>query len=47
MTIEIHHPELIALIQHRMESGRYPTSEDALLEANLWIESKRASPLSS
>jgi hypothetical protein len=33
VTIEIHQPELEALIQRRMDSGRYPTVEDALLEA--------------
>jgi len=33
MTIEIHQPELEALIQKRMASGRFATIEDALLEA--------------
>ncbi len=35
MTIEIQQPELEALIQRRMESGRFATVEDALLEALL------------
>jgi hypothetical protein len=33
MTIEIHQPELEALIEQRMASGRYATIEDALLAA--------------
>ena len=33
MTIEIHQPELEALIQHRMETGRFATVEDVLLQA--------------
>jgi hypothetical protein len=33
MTIEIHQPELEALIQQRMASGRYATIEDALIDA--------------
>jgi hypothetical protein len=33
MTIEIHQPELEALIQLRMASGKFPTIEDALLDA--------------
>ena len=41
MTIEIHKPELEALIAQRMESGRYPTVEDALIQA------LKASPLQS
>jgi hypothetical protein len=35
VTIEIQQPELEALIQRRMESGRFATVEDALLEALL------------
>jgi len=33
MTIEIQQPELEALIERRMQSGRFATVEDALLEA--------------
>jgi hypothetical protein len=33
MTIEIQQPELEALIRLRMESGRFTSIEDALLEA--------------
>jgi hypothetical protein len=33
MTIQVHNAELEALILERMKSGRYPSAEDALLEA--------------
>ena len=33
MTIEIQKPELVALIRKRMESGRFQSAEDVLLEA--------------
>ncbi len=33
MTIEIHKPELEALIQERMASGRFLDLEDALMQA--------------
>jgi hypothetical protein len=33
MTIEIHRPELEALILERMKTGAFPTIEDALMEA--------------
>ena len=33
MTIEIHRPELEALIHERMASGRFASVEDALLQA--------------
>jgi len=33
MTIEIHQPELEALIHQRMASGRFATIEDALIQA--------------
>ena len=33
MTIEIHEPELEALIAQRMESGAYKSVEEALLQA--------------
>ncbi len=33
MTIEIHQPELEALIQQRMASGRFQSIEDVLLQA--------------
>jgi hypothetical protein len=39
MTIEIHRPELEALIRQRMKTGAFPTVEDALMQA------LRASPL--
>lgn len=32
MTIEIHEPELEALIQQRMDSGRFESVEDVLLQ---------------
>jgi hypothetical protein len=33
MTIEIHRPELEALIRERMKTGAFPTVEDALMQA--------------
>lgn len=33
MTIEIHRPELEALIRERMKTGVFPTIEDALMQA--------------
>ncbi len=33
MTIEIHKPELEALIRQRMESGRFEDVEDVLIDA--------------
>jgi hypothetical protein len=33
VTIEVHQPELEALIRERMESGRFMSVEDALLDA--------------
>jgi hypothetical protein len=33
VTIEVHQPELEALIRERMESGRFTSVEDALLDA--------------
>jgi hypothetical protein len=33
MTIEIHRPELEALIRERMKTGAFPTVEDALIQA--------------
>ena len=33
MTIEIHRPELEALIRERMKTGAFQTVEDALMEA--------------
>ena len=33
MTIEIHRPELEALIRERMESGAFQSVEDVLMEA--------------
>ncbi len=33
MTIEIHRPELQALIQEWMKTGAFPTVEDALIQA--------------
>jgi hypothetical protein len=33
MTIEIHQPELEALIRERMKTGAFPTVEDALIQA--------------
>jgi len=33
MTVDLHHPELEALISMRMRTGRFSTVEDALIEA--------------
>ena len=47
MTIEIHKPELEALIRERMKTGGFRTVEDALmqaLEASLATNEKPAAP---
>lgn len=33
MTVDLEHPELVALIQMRMRTGRFSTVEDALIDA--------------
>jgi hypothetical protein len=43
MTIEIHRPELEALIAEWMNTGEFPTVEDALMQA-LKSSARRAGP---
>jgi hypothetical protein len=50
MTIEIHKPELEALIRQRMESGEFQNVDDLLLQAlssHSWNAETRLSPAES
>ena len=44
MTIEIHRPELEALIMERMKTGRFRSVEDALMQALEVLPAMDANP---
>lgn len=41
MTIEVHRPELEALIQERMASGAFQSVEEVLMQAAMFARARR------